>query len=66
MYVLTNKRFKNFKQDFYFTYRLGFSFCRLGHAPGVGLGGAEGGQKFDYSEHGHVAYQIEGGSIRYK
>ena len=30
--VLTNKRYK--------TYRTGFSFCRLGHAPGVGFGGA--------------------------
>ena len=30
--VLTNERYK--------TYQTGFSFCRLGHAPGVGLGGA--------------------------
>ena len=32
--VLTNKRCK--------TYQMGFSFCRLGHALGVGLGGAKG------------------------
>ena len=36
--VLTNKRYE--------TYRMEFSFCRLGHAPGVGLGGA-GGQKLE-------------------
>ena len=38
--VPTNERYK--------TYQTGFSFCRLGHAPGVGLrgaGGAHGGQK---------------------
>ena len=29
--VLTNERYK--------TYQMGFSFCRLGHAPGVGLWG---------------------------
>ena len=37
--VLTNERYK--------TYQTGFLFCRLGHAPGVGLwsaGGAKGGQ----------------------
>ena len=28
--VLTNERYK--------TYQMGFSFCRLGHAQGVGLG----------------------------
>ena len=32
--VLTNKRFK--------TYQIGFSFYRLGHAPGVGLWGTGG------------------------
>ena len=32
--VLTNERFK--------TYQTGFSFCSLGHAPGVGLWGAGG------------------------
>ena len=37
MCVLTNKICK--------TYRMGFSFCRLGHAPGVELGVLEG-QKF--------------------
>ena len=34
--VLTNKR--------YITYQTGFSFCCLGHAPGVGLWGAGGAQ----------------------
>ena len=32
--VLTNERYK--------TYQTELSFCRLGHAVGVGLGGAEG------------------------
>ena len=32
MCVLTNERYK--------TYQTGFSFCPLGHVPGVGLGGA--------------------------
>ena len=39
--VLTNERYK--------TYQTGFSFCRFGHAPGVGLlgaRGAQGGQNF--------------------
>ena len=37
--VLTNERYK--------TYQTGFSFCPLGHAPGVGLWGAgvHGGSK---------------------
>ena len=34
--VLTNERYK--------TYQTRFSFCRLGHAPGVGLRGAGGAQ----------------------
>ena len=34
--VLTNERYK--------TYQMGFLFCRLGHAPGVGLRGAGGAQ----------------------
>ena len=34
--VLTNERYK--------TYQTGFSFCCLGHAPGVGLLGAGGAQ----------------------
>ena len=34
--VLTNERYK--------TYQTGFSFCSLGHAPGVGLWGAGGAQ----------------------
>ena len=53
MCVLTNERYK--------TYQTGFLFCRLGHAPGVGLwgtGGAQGGQK--KFKHGHVLYQIDG------
>ena len=49
--VLRNKRYK--------IYQTGFSFCRLGHAQGVGLRGA-GGQKLIFSKYGHVAYQIEG------
>ena len=50
VYVLTNERYKNFQT--------GFSFCRLGHAPGVGLwgtGGAQGVKKKNF-KHGHVAY----------
>ena len=35
MCLLTNERYK--------TYQTGFSFGRLGHAPGVGLGGTVGG-----------------------
>ena len=44
------------KNERYKTYQMGFSFGRLGHAPGVGLGGTGGGgvgaqgQKFDLSE----------------
>ena len=34
--LLTNERYQ--------TYKTGFSFHRLGHAPGVGLGGAGGGK----------------------
>ena len=34
--VLTNERYK--------TYQTGFSFCCLGHAPGVGLWGTGGAQ----------------------
>ena len=33
--LLTIERYK--------TYQTGFTFCRLGHAPGVGLGGTVGG-----------------------
>ena len=46
---------------------MGFSFCHLGHAPGVGLwgaGGAQGVKKF-FSKHGHVAYQIDGDDEQY-
>ena len=45
MCLLTNERYK--------TYQTGFSFGRLGHAPGVGLGGTVGGcgvKKFFFSE----------------
>ena len=52
VWVLTNERYK--------TYWTGFSFCCLGHAPGVGLWGAGGAQvvKKKNFKHGHVAYQI--------
>ena len=43
--LLTNERYK--------TYQTGFSFGRLGHAPGVGLGGTMGvewSKKFFFSE----------------
>ena len=49
--VLTIERYK--------TYQMGFSFCRLGHAPGAGLWGAGGAQGVIFSKHGHVAYQID-------
>ena len=51
--VLTNERYK--------TYQTGFSFCPLGHAPGVGLGrwGCPGGSKIFFFKHGHVVYQID-------
>ena len=53
--VFTNERYK--------TYQTGFLFCRLGHAPGVGLWdtwGTQGVKQFYFCKHGHVAYQIEG------
>ena len=52
--VLTNERYK--------LYQTGFSFCPLGHAPGVGLWGAGGAQgvKKNFFKHGHVVYQIDG------
>ena len=51
--VLTIERYKS--------YQTGFSFCPLGHAPGVGLWGARGAQgvKKNNFKHGHVAYQID-------
>ena len=49
--VLTNARYK--------TYQTAFSFCLLGHAPGMGLWAAEGVKKM-FFKHGHVAYQIDG------
>ena len=51
--VLTNERYKK--------YQTGFSFCCLGHAPGVrlrGAGGAQGVKKKSFFKHGHVAYLI--------
>ena len=47
----TNERYK--------TYQTGFSFCPLGHAPGVGLGAPRGSKNF-FFKHSHVAYQIDG------
>ena len=42
--------------------RRDFLFCRLGHAPGVGLWGTGGAQgvNFFFLKQGHVAYQIDG------
>ena len=56
--VLQNKIFraKVGKGGINKTYRT--EFCSLGHAPGVGLGGAWG---IFFFEHGHLAYQIEWG-----
>ena len=53
MCVPTNERYK--------TYQTGFTLCSLGHAPGVGLLGAECAQvvKKVIFKHGHVAYQID-------
>ena len=53
--VLPNERYK--------TYQTRFSFCPLGHAPGVGLwgaGGAQGGVKKKIFKHGHVVNQMDG------
>ena len=36
MCLLTHEKYK--------AYQTGFSFCRLGHDPGVGLGGTVGGE----------------------
>ena len=54
VFVLTNERYK--------TYQTGFSFCCLGHVPGVRLWGAGGAQgvKKKFFKHGNVAYQIDG------
>ena len=46
--VLTNERYK--------TYQMGFSLCRLSHAPEVGLRGAGGAQGGLFFKYGHVAY----------
>ena len=53
VYVLTNERYK--------TYQTGFSFHRLGHAPGAELSGdgcTKGIKKF---KHGRLVYQINRG-----
>ena len=52
--VLINERYK--------TYQTGFLFCRLGHAPGLGLWGTGDAQGFKnlFFKHGHVAYKIDG------
>ena len=52
--VLTSERHK--------TYQTGLLFCRLGHAPGVGLWGHLGrpGSQKTFFKHGHVVYQIDG------
>ena len=51
--VLSNKRYK--------TYQTGFSFCLLGHAPGVGLWGAGGALGVNcFFKHGHVVYKTDG------
>ena len=48
MCVFTNKICK--------TYQKRLLFCHLCHARGIGVGG----QKFNFSRHGHIAYQIKG------
>ena len=50
--VFTNQRYK--------TYKTGFTLCRLGLAPGVGLWGVGGAQGVKKIKHGHVAYKING------
>ena len=52
--VLTNERYK--------AYQMGFSFCRLVHAPGWDFGalGRPGDQKLFYFKHNQLAYQIDG------
>ena len=50
--VLTNEIYK--------TYQTEFVFCRLGHAPGVGLWGTGVPQGIFFFKHCHVAYQIDG------
>ena len=51
--VLTTERYK--------TYQAGSLFCRLGHAPGVGLWGTRGAKGVKlFFKHSHLAYQIDG------
>ena len=48
--------------------RRDFTFCHIGHAPGLGLWGAwgaQGGQKQFFFKHGHVAYQIDGYHVNF-
>ena len=49
--ALTNERYK--------TYQTGFSFCRLGHAPGVGLWGAKGAQGVKKNSSNTVMWHIK-------
>ena len=53
--VLTNKSYK--------TYQKAFSFCHLGHVPGVGLRGRWGcpgvNKRYIFFKYGHVANQID-------
>ena len=54
MCILTNERYK--------AYQMGFLFCHMGHAPGMGLrgtGDVQGAKKI-FFKHGHEAYQIDG------
>ena len=50
--VLTNERYK--------TYQTGFSFCCLGHAPGVGWGAQGGKKKNFFFQTWSLANQIDG------
>ena len=51
--VLTNDRYK--------TYQMGFSFCSLCHAPGVGcLGAGDDQGVILFFRRGHMEYQING------
>ena len=60
MCVLTKERYN--------TYQTVFLFCRLGHAPRVGLWGAgvPMWSKKIIFKHGHVAYQIDEDDKQYR
>ena len=47
----------------YETYQTWFSIQGLGPTPLVDLGGGVKRSKFNFSEHGHVAYQIKGNQV---